>query len=110
MQLNCLATDWRRMRSAEDQISALRGLALAEVAFGISQEKIAALLDLIMPKLDSVILADGGHISRMPDRNLTLMRQLVELHGGKIWVESEMGKGSHFIFYVPCKGPEILSV
>ncbi|HCI20801.1 MAG TPA: hypothetical protein DE310_08510, partial [Alphaproteobacteria bacterium] len=54
MQLNCLATDWRRMRSAEDQISALRGLALAEVAFGISQEKFAALLDLIMPKLDSV--------------------------------------------------------
>lgn len=79
MQLNCLATDWRRMRSAEDQISALRGLALAEVAFGISQEKFAALLDLIIPKLDSVILADGGHISRMPDRNLTLMRQLVEL-------------------------------
>ena len=79
MQLNCLATDWRRMRSAEDQISALRGLALAEIAFGISPEKFAALLDLIMPKLDSVILADGGHVSRMPDRNVTLMRQLVEL-------------------------------
>ncbi|MGC6497284.1 MAG: heparinase II/III family protein [Candidatus Puniceispirillaceae bacterium] len=79
MQLNCLATDWRRMRSAEDQISALRGLALAEIAFGISPEKFAALLDLMMPKLDSVILADGGHVSRMPDRNVTLMRQLVEL-------------------------------
>ena len=79
MQLNCLATDWRRMPSLEDQIGALRGLALAETAFGISEDRFTALMDLILPKLDSVILADGGHISRMPDRHVTLMRQLVEL-------------------------------
>jgi uncharacterized heparinase superfamily protein len=79
MQLNCLTTDWRRMPSLEDQIGALRGLALAETAFGISEDRFTALMDLILPKLDSVILADGGHISRMPDRHVTLMRQLVEL-------------------------------
>ena len=79
MQLNCLATDWRRMPSLEDQIGALRGLALAETAFGISDDRFTALMDMILPKLDSVILADGGHISRMPDRHVTLMRQLVEL-------------------------------
>lgn len=32
---------------------------------------------------------------------LTIARKLVELHGGKIWLESELGKGSKFFFSVP---------
>ncbi len=32
---------------------------------------------------------------------LTLTRKFVELHGGKIWVESEIGKGSKFTFTLP---------
>jgi signal transduction histidine kinase/class 3 adenylate cyclase/ActR/RegA family two-component response regulator len=32
---------------------------------------------------------------------LTVTRQLVELHGGRVWVESEVGKGSRFLFSVP---------
>ena len=32
---------------------------------------------------------------------LTLTRKFVELHGGKIWVESELGKGSRFTFTLP---------
>ena len=32
---------------------------------------------------------------------LSLAKRLVELHGGRIWVESELGKGASFMFTLP---------
>jgi two-component system phosphate regulon sensor histidine kinase PhoR len=38
---------------------------------------------------------------------LSIVKHLVQAHGGRVWVESQLGKGSAFFFTVPKRGEEI---
>jgi len=41
---------------------------------------------------------------------LTITKQLIEGHGGKIWLESEVGRGSRFFFTLPLATPAAMKM
>jgi len=67
---------------------------------GISDEHYERVFGLFN-KLD--VKTDGTGIG------LALVKRIIEVHGGRIWVQSEVGKGTTFFFTLPCK-PEADSV
>jgi signal transduction histidine kinase len=56
----------------------------------------------IFDKFVQVSLSQPSGISSS-GLGLTITKEIVELHSGRIWVESEPGKGSRFAFRVPLK-------
>ncbi|HUZ77551.1 MAG TPA: response regulator [Chloroflexota bacterium] len=64
----------------------------------------------IAPADQERIFHEFQQVDSTPDRRyegtglgLTLTRRFVELHGGRIWVESELGRGSTFTVELPLK-------
>jgi signal transduction histidine kinase len=57
-------------------------------------------LDAIFDKFHQV-RRDGRTKAQGTGLGLAIAKSLIELHGGRIWVASEMGRGSRFVFTLP---------
>ena len=71
---------------------------MADTGIGIKQEDI--------PKLfKEFTQLESAYIKKYEGTGLglALTKRLVELHGGRIWAESEYGKGSKFTFLIPVR-------
>ena len=71
-------------------------ISVADTGLGIPEEEQDAIFDNFhqVTGPDSALREGTG-------LGLPITRRLVEAHGGRIWVESEPGKGSRFTFTVP---------
>ena len=68
---------------------------VSDTGTGIEPDRLGRVFD----KLETDADRKGGM-----GLGLAIVRQVVEAHGGKVFVESELGKGSTFTFLVPGKG------
>jgi signal transduction histidine kinase len=65
---------------------------------GIPQEHQARIFDQFHQVDSSLTKAAGG-----TGLGLSIAKQIVEMHGGRIWVESTLGKGSIFQMELPIR-------
>lgn len=49
------------------------------------------------------LIYKGKHSETGTGLGLYICRFIIESHGGKIWAESEVGKGTSFMFTLPVK-------
>jgi len=71
-------------------------ISVSDTGVGIDQEKLQKIFN-ISEKTSTA----GTENEKGTGLGLILCKEFVEKHGGKIWVESEIEKGSKFIFSIP---------
>ncbi len=76
-----------------------------DTGIGISQDKQEIIFDRFRKIEDN-----NAKLYRGTGLGLTISKKLIELLGGKIWVESELGNGSIFYFTLPYKKNNINNI
>jgi signal transduction histidine kinase len=69
---------------------------ISDTGIGIEPDDVAKIFDRFK-RLETIL----GHKAKGTDLGLAISKEIVESHGGRIWVESSSGKGSNFIFTIP---------
>jgi signal transduction histidine kinase len=72
--------------------------SVADTGIGIPKEQLEHVFDEFR-QVDATISREYGGSGL----GLSITRRFVELHGGRIWVESEVGRGTTFWFSVPLR-------
>ena len=71
-------------------------ISVSDTGVGMTQEKVQKIFDITEKTTTA-----GTENEKGTGLGLILCKEFVEKHGGKIWVESEIEKGSKFIFSIP---------
>lgn len=85
-----------------DDINPLVQFYVKDTGIGLAKEALALIFERFRQADDSYTRMYGGS-----GLGLAISKGLTELLGGKIWVESEEGKGSAFYFTIPIKNANI---
>jgi len=72
-------------------------VSVSDTGVGMEHESIQNLF-----KIETSFTTHGTEKEKGSGLGLLLCKEFVEIHGGKIWAESEPGKGSRFTFSIPC--------
>src|SRR5262249_16132714 len=83
--------------AAEDAVT----IAVSDTGIGIAPEDQAAVFGEFRQ-----VGRDDARKQEGTGLGLTLARKFVELHGGRIWVRSQVGQGSTFSFTLPVRCDE----
>ena len=84
--------------SAEKELDELK-ISISDNGIGIKKEAIGKLF-----RIDENNIRMGTQNEIGTGLGLILCKEFIEKHRGKIWVESEIGKGSKFYFTIPKNG------
>jgi len=72
--------------------------SVTDTGMGIAPDKIDSLFTEFK-QTDATVASEYGGTGL----GLAITKKFIEMHGGRIWVESELGKGSRFVFEVPLR-------
>ena len=79
--------------------------SIKDTGVGIKPDDIKKLF-----KVDTKFTSEGTEGEKGTGLGLSLVKEIIDKHGGKVWVESELGKGSEFKFTLPIASANILLV
>ena len=80
----------RLMPRSGERLTALIALAHSELCLGAKPVRWRRLVILLSQAIDDVVLADGGHASRNPARQLDLLRDLIALKSACLLADTEL--------------------
>ena len=85
-------TAWAQPRDSFIEVS------VSDTGIGISKEDLPKVFDRFQQAGERVASDISG-----TGLGLSIAKEIVEMHGGKIWIESELGKGTAFRFTLPIR-------